>query len=72
MMHLRSDAFRWPNATDDEERATDVRIGTCGQPRSSAFGPASGSAYLSISLDKLLVAPFTVNVVKQLKTNVFW
>ena len=35
-----------PNAklTDDEERAKDDLIGTYGCPRSSSFGPASGSA----------------------------
>ena len=38
-----------PNAklTDDEERAENIGTGTCGQPRSSSFGPASGSAHSS-------------------------
>ena len=42
LMSTRVLALR-PNAklTDDEERANDVRLGTCGCPRSSSFGPAS-------------------------------
>ena len=31
--------------TDDEERAKDAPLGTSGCPRSSSFGPASGSAF---------------------------
>ena len=41
-----------PNAklTDDEERAKDFRLGTCGRSRPSSFGPASGSVLCSSCL----------------------
>src|SRR5437867_740705 len=41
--------------TDDEERASGVRTGTCGQPRSSSFGPASCSTSNSKTKEPFLL-----------------
>jgi len=43
---VRNRELRRTELTADEERAKDARLGACGWPRSSSFGPASGRRFI--------------------------